>query len=69
MDHQRGHPHDPGPSARGGPAAGYGITWVGIGGYYYQPSDTFASVFGTTIGQVQGIADKPVLLSETDRRP
>jgi Glycosyl hydrolase family 26 len=53
-----------GPIGSWWPGAGY-VTWVGIDGYYYQPSDTFASVFGKTIGQVRGIADKPVLLSET----
>jgi mannan endo-1,4-beta-mannosidase len=46
------------------PGAGY-VTWVGIDGYYYRPSDTFATVFGRTIVQVRAITDKPVLLSET----
>lgn len=41
------------------------VTWVGIDGYYYLPSDTFASVFGGTIAQVRLFAKKPVLLSET----
>jgi hypothetical protein len=41
------------------------VTWVGIDGYYYRPSDTFATVFGRTIDQVRAFADKPVLLSET----
>jgi hypothetical protein len=41
------------------------VTWVGIDGYYYRPSDTFASVFGHTIDQVRGFTSKPVLLSET----
>jgi mannan endo-1,4-beta-mannosidase len=53
-----------GPVASWWPGAGY-VTWVGIDGYYYRPSDTFASVFGKTIGQVRSFADKPVLLSET----
>ena len=30
------------------PGAQY-VTWVGIDGYYYRPSDTFATVFGRTI--------------------
>ncbi len=46
------------------PGAQY-VTWVGIDGYYYGPSDTFASVFGTTIDQVRAFTNKPVLLSET----
>jgi Glycosyl hydrolase family 26 len=41
------------------------VTWVGIDGYYYRPSDTFASVFGKTIAQVRAFTGAPVLLSET----
>ncbi len=46
------------------PGAQY-VTWVGIDGYYVRASDTFASVFGPTIGQVRTFTSKPVLLSET----
>jgi Glycosyl hydrolase family 26 len=46
------------------PGSAY-VTWVGIDGYYYRPSDTFASVFGRTIDQVRAFTSKPVLLSET----
>jgi len=46
------------------PGANY-VTWIGIDGYYYRPSDTFATVFGRTIAQVRRFARKPVLLSET----
>ena len=41
------------------------VTWVGIDGYYYRPSDTFATVFGSTIAHVRAFTNKPVLLSET----
>jgi mannan endo-1,4-beta-mannosidase len=41
------------------------VTWVGIDGYYYRPSDTFAKVFGSTITRVRIFSDKPILLSET----
>jgi Glycosyl hydrolase family 26 len=41
------------------------VTWVGVDGYYYRPSDTFASVFGLTIDQVRTFTSEPVLLSET----
>jgi mannan endo-1,4-beta-mannosidase len=41
------------------------VTWVGIDGYYFRQSDTFRSVFGTTIDQVHDFTRKPVLLSET----
>jgi hypothetical protein len=46
------------------PGANY-VTWVGIDGYYYRRSDTFANVFGRTISEVREFTDKPVLLSET----
>ncbi len=46
------------------PGARY-VTWVGIDGYYYTPSDTFDRVFGQTIDQVRAFTRKPVLLSET----
>ncbi len=53
-----------GPAASWWPGAQY-VTWVGIDGYYYRPSDTFASVFGKTINQVRAFTSKPILLSET----
>ena len=57
-----------GPIASWWPGAQY-VTWVGVDGYYRQPSDTFASVFGRTINQVRTFASKPVLLSETSVGP
>jgi mannan endo-1,4-beta-mannosidase len=53
-----------GPIVSWWPGAQY-VTWVGIDGYYYRPTDTFASVFGTTIDQVRAFTSKPILLSET----
>ena len=53
-----------GPIASWWPGAQY-VTWVGIDGYYYRPSDTFATVFGKTIAQVRMFTGQPVLLSET----
>jgi len=53
-----------GPITSWWPGAQY-VTWVGIDGYYYRSSDTFASVFGQTINQVRAFTSKPVLLSET----
>lgn len=40
------------------------VTWVGIDGYYYGPSETFFSIFGKTIAQVRAFTGRPVLLSE-----
>lgn len=45
------------------------VTWVGIDGYYFKSSDTFDSVFGTTIQKVRDITNKPILLSETAISP
>lgn len=45
-----------------------GAAWVdavGVDGYYYRPSDTFASVIGTTVNQVRRFTGDPILLSET----
>jgi mannan endo-1,4-beta-mannosidase len=53
-----------GPIASWWPGTKY-VTWVGIDGYYFAPSDTFKSVFGTTIQQVRKFTMKPILLSET----
>ncbi len=64
MDHQPGPGRAPGRSRTGGRDASY-VTWVGIDGYYYRPSDTFTRVFGRTIDQVRIFTDKPILLSET----
>ena len=53
-----------GPARSWWPGANY-VTWVGIDGYYYRRSDTFASVFGRTISEVREFTAKPILLSET----
>jgi mannan endo-1,4-beta-mannosidase len=45
------------------PGAQY-VSWVGIDGFYYRPSNDFANVFGQTIRQVRTFTSKPVLLSE-----
>jgi hypothetical protein len=57
-----------GPIASWWPGAQY-VTWVGIDGYYYRSSDTFASIFGKTIAQVRAFTRQPVLLSETAAGP
>jgi hypothetical protein len=43
-----------------------GARWVdivGVDGYYYHPSSTFASVFGQTLRDVREFTDSPVLIS------
>jgi mannan endo-1,4-beta-mannosidase len=46
------------------PGAAY-VNWVGIDGYYYYPSDTFGSVFGSTATQIRQFASLPILIAET----
>jgi hypothetical protein len=53
-----------GPVGSWWPGAKY-VTWVGIDGYYYGPSDTFDSVFGRTIEEIRAFTGRPILLSET----
>ena len=55
--------HGTGPVRLWWPGAKY-VTWVGIDGYYFRPSDTYSSAFSRTIDQVQAFTRKPVLLSE-----
>jgi mannan endo-1,4-beta-mannosidase len=50
------------------PGSSY-VTWVGVDGYYYRPTDTFESVFGRTITQVRTFTSDPVLLSESAAGP
>jgi mannan endo-1,4-beta-mannosidase len=41
------------------------VTWVGIDGYYLEPSSMFSSLFGPTIAAVRGLTRDPILISET----
>jgi mannan endo-1,4-beta-mannosidase len=50
------------------PGSSY-VTWVGIDGYYYSPSSTFAQVFGPTIVDVRALTGDPILISETGAEP
>ena len=43
-----------GPIASWWPGEKY-VTWVGIDGYYYHPSETFFSIFGKTIAEVRAL--------------
>jgi mannan endo-1,4-beta-mannosidase len=58
------HPHgvpSPGPWW---PGSSY-VNWVGIDGYYYSSSQTFAPLFGPTIVAVRSLTRDPILISET----
>ena len=50
------------------PGSSY-VTWVGIDGYYYKPSWTFASLFGPTIKAVRTLTIDPIFISETSVAP
>jgi glycosyl hydrolase family 26 len=50
------------------PGSSY-VTWVGIDGYYSNPSMTFASVFGPTIAAVRELTGDPILIAETAAAP
>ena len=39
--------------------------WTGIAGYYYRATDTFSSVFGSTIAGIRAFSSAPLLIAET----
>jgi mannan endo-1,4-beta-mannosidase len=41
------------------------VTWVGIDGYYYTQSESFAQVFGPTIVDVRSLTNDPMIIAET----
>jgi mannan endo-1,4-beta-mannosidase len=45
------------------------VTWVGIDGYFEQPSDTYYNVFGGTVQGIRKFTWKPILLSEAGAGP
>jgi mannan endo-1,4-beta-mannosidase len=45
------------------------VNWVGIDGYYYTSSLTFATLFGPTIAAVREITSDPILVAETAASP
>jgi hypothetical protein len=57
-------PGTTGPIQRWWPGSAF-VDWVGIDGYYYYASSTFATVFSPTINTVRALTSKPVLISET----
>jgi Glycosyl hydrolase family 26 len=52
------------PPAPWWPGSSY-VTWVGIDGYYLQPSWQFAPLFGPTIAKVRALTTDPILIAET----
>jgi mannan endo-1,4-beta-mannosidase len=41
------------------------VNWVGIDGYFYRATDTFGSVFGSTIADIRTFSSAPLLIAET----
>jgi hypothetical protein len=46
------------------PGASY-VNWVGVDGYYYSPSTTFAFLFGPTIAYLRELTRDPIIIAET----
>jgi hypothetical protein len=45
------------------------VDWVGIDGYFAVPSDTFDSVFATSVSEIRQLTTKPILIAETGVGP
>ena len=45
------------------------VTWVGIDGYYLEPSSHFAALFGPTVTAVRELTHDPILIAETSAVP
>ena len=41
------------------------VNWTGVDGYYFRATDTFGSVFGSTIADIRAISSAPLLIAET----
>jgi len=41
------------------------VNWTGIDGYFFQATDTFGSVFGSTIADIRTFSSAPLLIAET----
>jgi len=41
------------------------VDWIGIDGYYVRATDTFGSLFGSTIADIRTFSGAPVMIAET----
>jgi mannan endo-1,4-beta-mannosidase len=41
------------------------VDWTGVDGYYFRATDTFGSVFGSTIADIRTVSSAPLLIAET----
>lgn len=54
----------PGSLSQWWPGAAW-VDWTGIDGYYFRATDTFGSVFGSTIADIRTFSSAPLLIAET----
>jgi mannan endo-1,4-beta-mannosidase len=45
------------------------VNWIGLDGYFYSTSDTYASVFTPTIDQIRAFTKRPQIIMETGANP
>lgn len=45
------------------------VTWIGVDGYFFHKEDTFGTVFGRTLRELNTFTDKRVLIVETGALP
>jgi hypothetical protein len=41
------------------------VDWVGLDGYFAKPTDTFDTLFGSSIVQLRSFTSKPLLIAES----
>jgi hypothetical protein len=41
------------------------VSWIGVDGYYFRATDSFESVFGSTIAGIRAFSGAPLLIAET----
>ena len=41
------------------------VNWIGVAGYFYLATDSFSSVFASTIAEIRTFSSAPVLIAET----
>jgi len=45
------------------------VSWIGLDGYFFAPTETYASIFSRTMGQIRRFTDRPMLIVETGANP
>ena len=45
------------------------VSWIGLDGYFFAPTETYGSIFERTMGQIRRFTDKPMLIVETGANP